>query len=300
MIRTGMIGSMAVLIVGASASGGGALPDMCHIGYSQSPISLARCSDNNGVENRFSYPVERDELSISLGSGLSKLELIDLDGGKVLKITPEDPEEMGTFSVEAHGSKKEYQLAYCLVHAGSDHTIELTSDSNGRYPAEIQCFGHMTGGTTAHPVHRMGAISVMLANGQTEDAEGTMAETSSPFIGQFALEDMPTLSTAVDMKVNFGRVEGTAGLTRYWTYSGSERLAPCTENVDWYVLYDPAGISNAQLELLTNAGIAAAPKPMAHHNGRHPDGCPAYHAGATSMGAWTWFLLVAAIAFGRL
>jgi hypothetical protein len=137
-------------------------------------------------------PVERDEITISFGSGASKLELIPMDGGKVLKITPKSPADMGTFSVSAHGSTKEYRLAYCLVHTASDHTIALSATENGRYPAEVQCFGDMTGGTDDHPVHRMGAISVMYANGDAEGADGVKSETSNAFMAQFTEEKMPT------------------------------------------------------------------------------------------------------------
>jgi len=301
MVHVNMIRAMAMFAVGASASAsGGSFPDMCGIGYSQSPISLDRCTENNGHENKFMYPVERDALTVAFGSGSSKLELIALDGGKVLKISPNTPGEMGTFSVESHGSTKSYRLKYCLVYRDSDHTIALADNGIGRYPAEVQCFGDMTGGTEDHPVHRVGALSVMYMSGQTEDAEGETAETSNEFFAQFAgLEKMPTEDEAqTDITIDFNGVEGSAGLTRYWTYSGSERLPPCAENVDWYVMYDPAGISAAQLEMLSTAGISAPPKHMAHHNGRHPDGCPVYHAGAASA-SLTSLLLVAAFVFGR-
>lgn len=279
----------AVVVAGAKASGD-SYPSLCGIGYSQSPISLQRCQDNNGHENRFMNPIEREEISIGFGTVKSMVELISLDGGKALRITPND-DTGGTFSVEAHGSKKEYKLRYCLVHRNSDHTIELSSESNGQYPAEIQCFGDMTGGTDDHPVHRMGALSVLLVNGETEDADGNKEETDSGFIGQLKDKIMPIAPFKTsDVDFGFGGIAGSAGLTRYWTYSGSERLAPCAENVDWYVLYDPAGISNAQLDMLTDAGVSAPAKHMAHHNGRHPDGCPVYHSGASSIGAMVTLL----------
>jgi hypothetical protein len=247
------------------------------------------------------YPVERDALTVAFGSGKSKLELIDLDGGKVLKITPNTPDKMGTFSVEAHGSVKEYRLKYCLVHRDSDHTIALAGGEIGRYPAEVQCFGDMTGGTADHPVHRVGALSVMYMSGQTEDADGNAKPTSNVFLDQFNdLEKMPSEDVMeTEMDVSFNEVEGSAGKTRYWTYAGSERLTPCAENVDWYVMYDPAGISTAQLEFLSNAGISTPPKHMAHHNGRHPDGCPVYHAGASTLASSTTLLLVVALVFSH-
>jgi hypothetical protein len=63
-------------------------------------------------------------------------------------------------------------------------------------------------------------------------------------------------------------------------------------------MYDPAGIGNAEITVLTDAGVTAPAKAMAHHNGRHPDACPVYHSGASSIGPLTGLLLIVAMAFG--
>jgi carbonic anhydrase len=84
----------------------------------------------------------------------------------------------------------------------------------------------------------------------------------------------------VEHWVNFALLFETLDLEHFWNYEGSLTTPPCSEVVDWYVLMEPARMSESQFRKLQLAtGDVAANgnfRPPLPLHGRVPEGCTFY------------------------
>jgi carbonic anhydrase len=304
---------VAVLFFGASASESGGhhstqavieeYPNMCNVGHMQSPIALHRCVDDGSLKNPYMYPVERPDITHTFGTAKADVEYLKgpHDTGK-MKITPKNNKSM-TFSIESHGKKKTFFVSYCLVHGGSEHQIHLDGDDHGQYPAEVQCIGKLEDPHDPNAL-QYGGLSILFDSGTvTDNEEGATTPTNSPFFGQFEANEKMKLANATnpkkaDIDIDFN-VVGNIGMSRYWTYMGSLTIGKCEENTNWIVMYDPAGMSDGQIDMLKKANITGAAKHIAPLNGRHPDGCPVPHDGTSSYSILGAFVVTMATFIAR-
>lgn len=178
-------------------------------------------------------------------------------------MTPSSGE--GKLTVPGTGT---YTLTHCVVRMPSEHTV-----NHNQYALEVQCH-HTMDGTEEK---RKGILS-------------TLYEVSSPssFIAQLETQMPQNATTALAVKsFSFGGAIGTAGQTRYHSYSGSQTTGDCKEDVDWYIMYDPTGVSQSQLDKL-QANMNTTWKPARHLQkpyGRHPLACHHPHEdGAATAG----------------
>lgn len=275
----------AALVSGTSASGGhdtahGSahhdtmevvdLPNVCKSGVMQSPIDLKTCSAKIKIDDHdevFNIPNEREDMSISYGSGKMTLEKVCHDTGCELKVTPaSETNNVLTVPGSDPHHPKVYNLDHCNVRIPAEHTI------NGhQFPLEVQC-QH----TLEHTGNRRKGILSTLY----------MVQKSSGFLSNLATH-MPAwdkskkMSTKREASGGIAPI-GTAAKSRYYTYSGSQTTGDCTEDVDWIVMYDPTGMSGGQFEALkknmSDTTLGWMPnRPIQNLFGREPTGCPEHH-----------------------
>jgi carbonic anhydrase len=293
----------AALVSGASASDVASKGDdhaamdvtpvnVCNSGVMQSPIDLQTCKadiDIDGHAEHFNIPDEQSPIALNYGSSQMTVEKVCTDHGCLLKVAPmQGAVVSNTFEAPGDHHHRKYKLDHCELRMPSEHTI------NGHeFPLEVQCHHVME-----HTERRKGILSILFMRGtakarDTSDGETiAAAETSSAFVAAFE-NKMPTwnnktkTSTKPLLSGSFSDVIGSASKQRYHSYSGSQTTGHCTEDVDWFVMYDPAGISAAQLKKL--AGNMSdhpkgwmGPRPIQDLYGREPQGCPVHHADPNS------------------
>jgi hypothetical protein len=225
----------------------------------QSPIDLHICTkeiDTGANEGEtYNMPMERPKLAMAYGANRAELRQVCDSDGCVLDILPAG-EAPGANMLEVPGVGS-YSLDNCVIRIPSEHTVH-----HNQYPMEVQCL-HTMEGTEGR---RKGMVSTLY--------EITSAD--SAFIGQL-MDKMPTDDTFPTTVEGFNfSPTGTAGLSRYHSYRGSRTTGDCREDVDWYVMYDPTGISQAQYVEISGAMGAAGwktPRPLQGLYGRHAEGC---------------------------
>jgi len=259
------------------------MPNVCKTGVMQSPINLHTCKatvHTSKGDEEFNIPNERPELKISYGADGMELEKVcppDSDHGCELKVTPKsDFTPINMLEVPGGAHSKKYTLTHCVVRIPAEHTV------NGRkFPLEVQCHHNMDGHGDLS--RRKGILSTLYMVGRTSEND----ETTSGFLS-FILPKMPTwdtvskTSTKTTVFPAAWEPTGSAGMTRYHSYAGSQTTGQCTEDVDWYVMYDPTGLTQAQFNILKtnmtdNAGGWANARPVQNNFGREPAGCPEHH-----------------------
>ena len=57
-----------------------------------------------------------------------------------------------------------------------------------------------------------------------------------------------TVTSPYDGPLDFNKLYTGIDLTKYWDYSGSFTTPPCTEAVDFYIMMQPATLTQAQLD----------------------------------------------------
>jgi len=270
--------------------------NVCDIGTMQSPIDLHQCpvtikggSNDGEIMN---IPNEREKLVFKYGADSATVTKVCSDEGCTVKIVPMSDVEVSEMMIVPVVPEMHYALDHCTLHMPSEHTI-----NHKHFPLEVQC--HHTMEHTNH--RRKGVLSVMYQVGVNEENVGT----SSSFIEAIA-KGMPSTETETATLKNFQfSPAGSAGLSRYHTYKGSQTIGHCKEDADWYVLYDPTGVSAAQLDMLkkgmTDHPVGwKAPRPVQDLYGRHPEGC--HHAEPDSAAPFSLGLSLAVLVlsiFGR-
>jgi len=202
----------------------------------------------------FNIPLERPELAVNYATVPAEAKRV-CDNGCYVHITPSATEsKLPCFEVPEIGK---YTLTHCVVRMPSEHTV-----NHKRYPLEVQCH-HTMDGTDEK---RKGVLSTLYE--ATDKASG--------FIGQLETQ-MPNSTGGITIKdFSFSHI-GTAGLTRYHSYAGSQTIGDCKEDADWYIMYDPTGVTQAQLDKLSASMTWMAPRPQQNLYGRHPEGCHHHH-----------------------
>lgn len=123
-----------------------------------------------------------------------------------------------------------YELLYFEFHNPSEHTFH-----NRLYDMELDAMFRSADGQQA-------GVAVFL-NEDEGDPNATLATL---------WEHLPTKAgqseKITDMVDPAGLLPSDRG---YWTYSGSELVPPCTENVTWYVFEQPLSISRSQYNAFT-------------------------------------------------
>jgi carbonic anhydrase len=300
----------AALVSGASASTASHAGDdhaamdvtpvnVCNSGVMQSPIDLHTCMTDievDGHKESFNIPDELYPLALKYGTSQIKVEKVCTDHGCLLKVAPVQSAVAASNTFQAQGDHhhRVYALEHCDLRMPSEHTID-----GHEFPLEVQCHHVMEEHTGKHTGKtRKGILSILFMTGTAEARENAdgdsipAKESSSDFVAEFE-DKLPTWdektkkSTSRLVPGGFSSVIGSSSKKRYHSYAGSQTTGHCTEDVDWYVMYDPAGISAAQLEKLKGNMTDhpkgwMTPRPIQELYGREPQGCPVHHADPNS------------------
>jgi len=264
---------------------------LCDDGVTQSPINLHTC--NKDIDGEiYNIPYEREKMAPSYQSeiGTLKRRCNARNECNLILVPQNDVTHSNNLNVPGFGT---YNLEECVIRWRSEHTV------NGmRYPLEVQCHHTLEGTGTK----RKGIVSTFYENGQSEEN----GETTSPFIAAFESK-LPYGNEEVKLDAFQFTPTGTAGATRYYSYRGSQTdpSTGCLENADWFVMYDPTGISKAQLAKLGDAmgrnesdkTTWMAPRHLQNLYGRHQEGCHHHHDAAPAVGC---FLSLAVVFFSVL
>jgi len=246
--------------------------NVCDIGTMQSPIDLHPCpvTIKGGANDGeiMNIPNEREKLAFNYGADAATVTKQCSDEGCTMKIVPISDVELSAMMKVPVVPEMHYALDHCTLHMPSEHTV-----NHKHYPLEVQC--HHTMEHTNH--RRKGVLSVLYDVGVNEEN----VQTSSSFIESIVNEMPATLASTSTIKNFPWSPTGSAGATRYHSYKGSQTIGNCKEDADWYVMYDPAGVSQIQLDMLEKSMTDHAvgwkpPRPVQDLYGRHPEGC--HHA----------------------
>jgi len=250
---------------------------MCDLGTMQSPINLHPChvkiTDGANEGETINIPNERSELSLNYAASTATLTKNCETDGCVLKMVPQsDVVVPNMMKIPGDGHDSTYALDFCVLRMPSEHTV-----NHVHYPLEVQCHHTMEHG--GHRTKRKGILSTFYEIGINKDDE----ETNSGWIGSFEKVVPPTqTATSLIKGFNFNPT-GAAGKTRYYSYKGSNTTGDCMEDVDWYVMYDVTGMSQAQHDILNKTIGRKAPRVTQELYGRVPEGCHHQKAAAAPM-----------------
>jgi len=246
--------------------------NVCSTGVMQSPINLKTCPAKIEDES-YNIPQERPAIQLSYGAdGMEVERVCENTACKAshLKITPKSPTgSTATNMMEVAGAHhaRQYALDHCTLHMPAEHSVD------GRVaPLEVQC--HHVMEHTGHK--RKGMLSTLYMVGKS----------ASSFIGAFE-NNLPSKAGFVGFTTVKGpwTPTGSAGLTRYHSYKGSQTTGDCAEDVDWFVMYDPTGASQAQLDKLAANMTWKKARPLQELYGREPEACPTHHEAGNAHGA---------------
>eukprot|EP00420_Gonyaulax_spinifera_P031868 CAMPEP_0197870628 /NCGR_PEP_ID=MMETSP1439-20131203/1238_1 /TAXON_ID=66791 /ORGANISM="Gonyaulax spinifera, Strain CCMP409" /LENGTH=3111 /DNA_ID=CAMNT_0043489523 /DNA_START=82 /DNA_END=9417 /DNA_ORIENTATION=+ len=224
----------------------------CKDGTEQSPINFDDCKN------------PKDRSAVAVNWPVQNVELIN--NGHAVQITAK-----GTDTGKMVAAGKFYSLVQCHFHYGSEHTV-----SNSQFPFEAHCVHSRDSGETA----RYGVFGIFYIVGQTTNAflatfeDQLPAHTrrlspaggvsfdlfGNPMDGETKrrLASGPTVSSWTgpsDLK----KIYDGVALNRYWNYEGSFTTPPCTEAVDFYIMMQPATMTQSQLDKFKTAiGWSAA------------------------------------------
>jgi len=231
---------------------------VCKGGAAQSPINFAACKEMEyRTEIEISWLTQTIELS---------------NNGHTVQATAKgaytDSSDNAVNRMTANG--KTYKLLQCHFHWSSEHTV-----GGNPYPFETHCVHQHESLLDSEGDHygvfgqfyTIGAADTLLAsmedhlpkvdhhrrlkgsvpNDVTLDLMGNPLESAS---GRQLSSSVVSSWTG---PLNFKSLYGNNERTQYWNYDGSFTTPPCTEAVDFYILMQPATISERQLGLYKDA-----------------------------------------------
>lgn len=154
----------------------------------------------------------------------------------------------------------QYTLQQCSFHWGSEHTID-----HFKHRMETHCVH-----TKDHNAGIYGVVGWFYQ----------VAESTNAFMASIE-DDLPSGSDEFMGTVDFDALMIGINRNKYWSYDGSFTTPPCTEVVDWYIMMDPAHMTETQFSKFQMAighagGVASAngnfrpPQPL---NDRPVVGC---------------------------
>jgi hypothetical protein len=258
---------------------------------------MVNIEEGPNAGHSINIPLEREELEFGYGADRAEFHKVCTGDGCNIHFKPmAPPRSMPSNIFTIPGvPPTQYALDECVLRMPSEHTV-----NHNHYPLEVQC--HHTMEDEHGHGKRKGILSTLYEVGVSEED----GESFSPWVETF-VDQLPPDSGAprLVMPFNFG-MTGSAGPSRYYTYDGSQTGGDCSEDATWYIMYDPVGISQAQLDKLMmnmthHASGWHAPRALQDLNGRHPYGCHHAHVGSTttaSIGALSLILAMVSF-FGR-
>jgi carbonic anhydrase len=252
---------------------------ICKHGTFQSPINFAQCL----------VPALRTAPEISW----AKQPVTLVNNGHAVQITAGNS---GANRGKMVINRKTYTLIQCHWHWSSEHKV-----GEKQYPLEVHCV-HQQDGTEEAPLY--GVFGMFYEVSDTPNQFLTMIEDQLPQHSHRRLEASQeaqqradgfdlfghpmdsatgrrtaagTTVSAFSGPLNFKDLYNGVDLDHFWNYEGSFTTPPCTEAVEFYIMMDPAPVSQAQLDKFksaigwTNAGgNFRPPQPLA---GRTVAGC---------------------------
>jgi len=252
---------------------------ICKTGTFQSPIDFAQCIQ----------PDMRAAPEITW----AKQKVTLLNNGHAIQITAGN---VGASRGKMTVRKKTYTLLQCHWHWSSEHTV-----GKRQYPLEVHCV-HQQDGTEEAPLYGVFGVFYEVSavpNQFLTSIEDNLPQYSYRRLGALGeaqqqadgfdlfghpMDSAPGRRVAASSIVstfsdplNFQDLYNGVDLNHYWNYEGSFTTPPCTEAVDFYIMMEPAPISQAQLAKFkaaigwkSAAGNFRPPQPLA---GRSVAGC---------------------------
>jgi len=224
---------------------------VCRHGTFQSPINFAQCI----------VPVERVAPEITW----EKQPVTLVNNGHAVQITAGNA---GAKRGKMVINRKTYTLIQCHWHWSSEHTV-----GERQYPLEVHCV-HQQDGTDEAPLY--GVFGMFYKVSDTPNDFLTLIEDQLPQHSHRRLEALQetqrqqadgfdlfghpmhsasgrrmaagSIVSSFSGPLNFQDLYNGVDLNHFWNYEGSFTTPPCTEAVDFYIMMDPAPISQAQLD----------------------------------------------------
>jgi len=240
---------------------------VCAGGSEQSPINFRKCHAS----------AEQSAIAISWPSQVVEL----VNNGHTVQLTASTGGTM-----EANG--KTYDLKQCHFHWGSEHTV-----GHEQFPFEAHCvhLERQTGetkhygvfgqfyklSTQANPFLNLFEDHLPAASDHRRLASVSFDTFGNPMDSYTKRRLSSNTVSSWTGPLNYEALYGLNSRTEYWNYKGSFTTPPCTEAVDFYILMEPALMTQAQLTKFKTAigwqqagGNFRPPQRLA---GRTVDGC---------------------------
>jgi carbonic anhydrase len=246
---------------------------VCEHGTLQSPIDFAPCTEARKRSGNMVITWAED-INVTL-----------TNNGHTVTLEPETTDSPGLMKVGGNI----YKLVQCHFHYSSEHTV-----GGAQFPFEAHCVHSMEGAAWT----RYGVFGVFFEIG-AENAFLKEFEDQLPVKAR-RLSDEPSAAVGFDLfgepmdraakrrlagavtspydgPLDFNKLYAGIDLTKYWDYSGSFTTPPCTEAVDFYIMMQPATLTQAQLDKFKAAIKWSSAKgnfrPAQPLNGRTVSGC---------------------------
>jgi len=193
----------------------------CATGGLQSPINID--TNSGSCDNSLAF-----DISFS-----SAVNITMSDEGTMMKGTGEISQ---IYATDINGLLTGYTAQYFVFHAPSEHQIEGNS-----YPLEMQIVHYINPlfAQKAQTTFTYAIVSILF---ELSDTPNAMITTINP-----------TTVSVDPLLVDFNTLLGAtySQTVPYYAYQGSFTTPTCDENVNYYVISTPMGISSTQLALFT-------------------------------------------------
>ncbi len=205
----------------------------CDSGGKQSPINIvtADAKENEKVELNWqdigSLQKQKPTLTISTNNDMKQFRVDMNDNGKV------------TYYINTEGDEKLYRLTYLEIHTPSEHQVDGT-----HYDAEIQ-FVHKS------DKDKDGNQETMVMSIFYDNQDGTTCYRHLDLVDELELKTRQDATEDKDFQINFLKMKEELKLLSdqtFYHYEGSLTAPPCTEDVQWFVMKEPLGISEENVK----------------------------------------------------
>jgi len=229
---------------------------VCQSGKSQSPINI-NTSSTVCVRHR-EEAARPSRIHFHYAVSVANMSLVH--NGNTLKVKG----DLGFVTIGGCNpcNGQEYRVKQFHFHTPAEHTIDADAANNktGAFPMELHILHQKVGSTGLKDLVGVAILFYV-------QPDGGFPNWFLDNINWNFLPKTKGTSTALTGGVNLHKLDEALVKGEYYTYQGSLTTPPCSETVQWFVMKNPLGITQAQLDIVQ--AVFQKNKDFANGNGNN-------------------------------